>query len=78
VKFVTLLDVSGSMFDEGAIKVKKALVVCEESWRICKKLDFVYFLACFSDSSKIVPRESQQQFFEDLKYRAGYMFAGGR
>jgi len=77
VKFVTLLDVSGSMFDAGQVKERKALALCEETWRICKRLDFDYFLTVFSDTAKVVPRDHQDSFFEDAKYRAGYMFAGG-
>ena len=77
VKFVTLLDTSGSMFDNQGVKIKKALTLCEESWRICRKLDFDYFLASFSDGSKIVPRDKQEDFFTNLKYRAQFMFSGG-
>ncbi len=75
-KFFTIVDVSGSMFDHsrgGKIdKVTKALLLAEETWKICKKCGFQFNLALFSDKANRVPRKRIKAFFKDENERATY------
>jgi len=77
IKYITFLDVSGSMFDPGNFKIGKALSMCEETWRICKKLNFDYKLAIFTDYGAIIPDEELERFFIDERYRGSFRMSGG-
>lgn len=83
IKFFNIIDVSGSMFSGSGYsrtsttrleKVHKALMMAEETYKICKKLGYEYYLALFSDKGERVPQNRIKEFFrselERQKYRA--------
>jgi len=76
IKFFNIIDVSGSMFGghmSGNIdKVHKALMMAEETWKICKKLGYDYNLAIFSDQGSRIPRKRLKKFFGEESERARY------
>lgn len=76
IKFFNIIDVSGSMFgtnNRGQIdKVHKALMMAEETWKICKKLGYDYNLALFSDKAVRIPKKTLKQFFNDENERSKY------
>lgn len=76
VKFITFLDVSGSMFDGSSVhsKMKKAITLCKETYEMCKKLHFDYYLALFTDSGTRVPQDEIENFFKD---QSNYRMGGG-
>ena len=75
VKFIVFLDVSGSMFDGGtSSKMKKAITLCKETYDMCKKLHFDYYLALFTDSGTRVPQDKIEDFFKD---QSNYRMGGG-
>jgi len=75
VKFIVFLDVSGSMFDGGThSKIKKAITLCKETYEMCKKLHFEYYLALFTDSGTRIPQDDIPKFFED---QSNYRMGGG-
>jgi len=76
VKFITFLDVSGSMFDSSAVhsKIKKAITLCKETWEMCKKLHFEYYLALFTDAGTRIPQDKIEDFF---KNQSNYRMGGG-
>ena len=76
IKFFYILDVSGSMFTssygEGKPKITKALMMARECYRICKKMDYEYNLAIFSDKARRIAREKVPPFFGSLRERSRY------
>ena len=76
IKFFNIIDVCGSMFTGqhvgGIDKVHKALMMSEETWKICKKLGYDYNLSIFSDCATRIPKKKIKKFFADQNERAQY------
>ena len=77
IKFFNIIDVSGSMFSSDVAKgkvdkVHKALLMAEESWKLCKQLGYDYYLAIFSDKGTRVPQKKTKKFFEEEEERRKY------
>ena len=76
IKFFNIIDVSGSMFGSRGIgklnKIDKALMMSEESYKLCKKLGYNYNLAIFSSSARRIPQKRIKRFFESESERASY------
>ena len=76
IKFINIIDVSGSMFDRdsgiGRGKIGKALILAEETWKICKKLGFDYNLAIFSDHAHRINSSRITEFFRSETERSKY------
>lgn len=76
IKFFNIVDVSGSMFGGAALgkieKVHKALMMAEETWKICKALGYDYNLAIFSDRAARIPKNRISTFFKDEQERSKY------
>jgi len=81
IKFINIVDVSGSMFGDGGRgldKVNKALLLSDETWRLCKNLGYEFHLALFSDKAVRIPQKDIKAFFEDESERARYgVWRGG-
>ena len=56
---------------------RKALAYLKETWEICKKLDFEFYLCLFSTRAKRIPKEDLKKFFEDSSYRQSVSALGG-
>lgn len=78
IKFFNIIDVSGSMFggssqSQGNIdKVHKALMMAEETSKICKKLGYDYNLSIFSGIATRIPKRKIKRFFKSETERATY------
>jgi len=81
IKFINIIDVSGSMFGVGyssqkgagqVDKIHKALMMAEYTYKLCKKLGYNYYLALFSDHAARIPQKEIKEFFRDEDSRAKY------
>lgn len=76
IKFFNIIDVSGSMFGATALgkvdKVHKALLMAEETWKICKALGYEYNLAMFSETATRIPKKKIKEFFKNEEERVKY------
>jgi hypothetical protein len=82
IKFICLIDVSGSMIEGGGKasgpKIEKALLVGSEVWKLCNSFGYSFSLAVFSDHAERIPDSTLKKFWEDSAERAEYkIFNGG-
>ena len=81
VKFFNIIDTSGSMFGgygtEIIEKIHKALMMAEETYKICKKLGYDFNLAIFSGSAARIKKKRIPLFFKDENERGRYEPWGG-
>jgi len=82
VKFVVILDTSGSMISSqynfvGGPKIEMALKIAKEIYEFCKQLNYEYSLALFSDRAFRVRKDRLKLFFTDKYERASYRVWNG-
>jgi len=71
ILFHVIIDVSGSMFERGTRgKIGKALLLAEETYKICKHLGYEFNLAVFSDKGHRIPKNKISSFFASEEERA--------
>jgi len=68
IKIICILDTSGSMFygsgqNTSKGKIGKALLLAEETWKICKANNFDFYLALFTDTAVRIPQKRIKDFF---------------